>query len=102
MIKKRYEKFFEDNVPVCWLDIFDPAIDRGRILFVPDICIFHKGVPTILIEVVNKNFLTKNKVQKIAKFFDGHYFQLYQVSAYQIMQMTDSIEKITFDLIYQG
>jgi len=35
------------------LDWFDKSIDRGKILFVPDIVVFHKGSPKYIFEIVH-------------------------------------------------
>lgn len=78
---------------------FDPSIDRGRILFVPDICIFHKGTPTIFIEVVHKNTTPKWKINKINDFFDGFSIDIYEVSAFEIMSQVGDLSKIAFKYI---
>lgn len=70
------------------LDWFDPAIDRGKFLFIPDITIFHKGTPVILIEVVHKHPLTQSKIDTIKKFFDGYQIELYEIEAEEILRHT--------------
>ncbi len=70
------------------LDWFDTKIDRGKIIFVPDITIFHKGCPTIIIEVVHKNSLTKSKIEKIKQFFQYHHVELYEIDAEEILRHT--------------
>lgn len=71
------------------LEWFDPAIDRGKFLFVPDITIFHKGTAVILIEVVHKNPLTETKIETIKKFFGGHHVEVYEIEAEEILRHTD-------------
>lgn len=71
----------------------DPAMwfsdeDKGKILFVPDITIFHKGTPKYLIEVVNTNSVSGAKFNAIAKFFNGHYVEIHQISADEILRHT--------------
>lgn len=88
---------FEDwrgKNPVDW---FDPTFDRGRILFVPDIVIFHKGVPNIFIEIVHTNPVSENKIKSIRKFFSGHFIHLYEIKATHILQ--HRIPPLLFDCI---
>lgn len=87
---------YERHMSNC-LDWFDPEFDRGKILFIPDITIFHKGEPKILIEIVHKNKTPQWKINKINKFFS--YVELYEVSAYQIMAQIKSCDKIKFNKI---
>lgn len=70
------------------LEWFDPLVDRGKILFVPDITIFHKGSATILIEVVHKNPLTNTKIDIIKKFFEGYHVEVYEIEAEEILRHT--------------
>jgi hypothetical protein len=70
------------------LEWFDKNYNRGKILFVPDITIFHKGTATIFIEIVHRHHLEQPKIQAIEKFFEGHLIQVYEVSAEQILNNT--------------
>jgi hypothetical protein len=70
------------------LDWFDKNYNRGKILFVPDITIFHKGTPTIFIEIVHTHHLEQKKINAIEKFFEGHLIQVYEISARQILGNT--------------
>lgn len=72
------------------LNWFDPTFNRGNILFVPDITIFHKGLPSILIEVVHTNPISKWKVERIQKFFKGHYIELYEIESEEILKKDSS------------
>ena len=67
---------------------FDPKINRGRYLFVPDITIFHKGTAYILIEVIHKNELTWDKIAAIDLFFNGN-VQLFTIEAEEILRQTE-------------
>jgi hypothetical protein len=75
-------------------DYFNPAFNRGEILFIPDICIFHKGTPTIFIEIVNTSFCSNKKINKIKKFFDSCYIEVWEVFADDILNLTSIPEKI--------
>lgn len=70
------------------LEWFDVNFNRGNILFVPDITIFHKGTPTIFIEVVHSHHTEQPKLNAIEKFFAGCLIQVYEVSAKQILENT--------------
>lgn len=70
------------------LDWFDKNYNRGKILFVPDITIFHKGTATIFIEIVHRHHLELPKIQAIERFFDGYLIKVYEVSAEQILNNT--------------
>lgn len=72
------------------LDWFDNTFNKGKILFVPDITIFHKGTPTIFIEVVHMHHIEHKKLQAIEKFFEGNFIQVYEVSASQILSNTST------------
>jgi len=71
------------------LDWFKDGVDRGKILFVPDITIFHKGTPKILIEVVHSNPVSDEKLEAIHKWYDGEYFELYEVFSSWILEQTE-------------
>jgi hypothetical protein len=81
---------------------FDENFNRGKILFVPDIVIFSKGCPVIIIEVVHRNPLSEEKLNKIGKFFSGNYCQIYQVYADTILNQCNETDKIKFDLIAEA
>lgn len=68
--------------PLLW---FDPVFDRGKILFVPDITVFHKGQAAILIEIIHSNPVSSEKLKKIQQFFAGNYVELYEASAYNVL-----------------
>ena len=87
---------FEENN---YLEMFAKDFDRGRILFVPDICIFHKGTPKFFLEVVHKNSVAEWKKERIKSFFDGFYIEAYEVSALEILSQVNDISNITFTKI---
>lgn len=76
---------------------FNDGLDRGKILFVPDIVIFHKGVPNIFIEIVHTHPCEEKKLNAIKKFFEGHLIQVYEVSASEILDnTTEELKKCNF------
>lgn len=72
----------------------NPEFDRGALLFVPDICIFHKGTPTMLFEVVCTNPVSKEKKKRIEKFFDGFHVEVYEIYADEILRYCEIPEHI--------
>ena len=69
--------------PLQW---FDKTIDRGKILFVPDITIFHKGTPKYLIEIVHTNPVSEQKIDKIINFFD-YGIEVHEVNVKDILKV---------------
>ncbi len=69
---------------------FDPNFDRGKFLFQPDVTIFHKGVATILLEVVYTNPTSTEKLERIKRFFNGHHVELYDIDAEEILRYEHS------------
>jgi len=59
---------------------FDPKFDRGPILFVPDVTVFHKGSPVYLLEVVHTSHVSTDKLSRIKRFFSNHP-SVYEVDA---------------------
>ena len=74
-----------DNNIEC-LDWFRKDYNRGKILFVPDITIFHKGTPKYIIEIVNTHTLSNKKLDTIKNFFKGHEIEVYQIFADEILR----------------
>lgn len=70
-------------------DVFEKSFNRGNILFVPDITIFHKGLPAIMIEIVYTNDLTKEKIKRIRDFCyrEGFYPTIYTIKADDILEI---------------
>lgn len=83
-----------------YLKRFDNSFDRGRILFVPDITIFHKGSAMIFIEVVYTNKTPQWKIDRMQLFFEDNYFEIYEVSAWDIMRQVGNLDNITLKKIY--
>lgn len=81
------------NNPLEW---FDPLYNRGELLFTSDIVIFHKGMPSIFIEVVEPHWLVSEKAAKIQSFFGKNTVSLYQVDATNILLCSSTIENIDF------
>lgn len=74
----------------------DESFDRGPILFVPDICIFHKGTPIYFIEVVHKNRTNEKKLSRIKQFFDGFFIEVYEIDAENILSQTNKFCNLKF------
>ena len=100
------EYYFEDSLglvepkyrnpnenPMSW---FDPMFDRGKLLFVVDFAIFHKGLPAIMIHVVEPNYLMGAKAEAIQKAMGEGWVQLYQVSATNILLCTKELKDVEF------
>lgn len=79
---------YEERQETPCINWFDKNYNRGEILFVPDITIFHKGVARILVEVVHKSPVTESKLNKIKAFFNGHNVIIYEISAQEILRHT--------------
>jgi hypothetical protein len=73
------------------LNWFDSKFNRGKILFVPDVTIFHKGTPVILLEVVHTSPLTTWKIEKVKKFFEGYHVEVYEIEAEEVLRHDKSI-----------
>lgn len=84
-------------------EAFDPQQIhlRGRLLFVPDIAIFHKGSPSHLIEVVHKSYPSEKKIQEIQTFFDtkGAGINLLTISADHILGQVQEPKSLSFEKI---
>lgn len=82
--------YFENSGGVIWDGYrpvgFDPAADRGKILFVPDIVIFDKGAVRTLIEVVHTSPVSEVKLQAIDRFAGGYQVEVYEVWADTILE----------------
>jgi len=102
-------RFFESSRPYYFEEsdglmevgkvVFEPNFDRGRILFAPDICIFHQGVAAILIEVVHKNGVSDQKLSVIKDFYKDTPFELYEIGAEEILRHTDVPKKLACRLL---
>lgn len=84
------------NSDIC----FDKDIDRGKIIFVPDITIFHKGQAQIFIEIVHKSGPTRKKKEDIHKFFDGLCYELYTIKPENILCNTGVPEWLAYKQIH--
>lgn len=70
-------------------DYFDNDFDRGSILFVPDITIFHKGMAVFFIEIVNTNDVSDAKLKRMKSFAEreGYFPTLYKIKADDILNI---------------
>lgn len=105
-------KFYESSRPHYFEDslgLVDPGksvdfmdIDRGKILFVPDITVFSQGVAHILIEVVHKNPVSAKKLSVIKDFYKDQWVELYEVSADSILNNIGIPNKVQSRLIFSN
>lgn len=65
---------------------FDPNFKRGKILFVPDICVFHKGTPWLLFEIKHTHPVPDYKIKAIDAFLSCA--ELYEIEADSILNLT--------------
>lgn len=70
-------------------DRFDKDFNRGSILFVPDITIFHKGMAVFFIEIVNTSDITDQKFRRIKNFAnrEGYYPTIYKIKVDDILNI---------------
>lgn len=73
------------NNPLLW---FDENFNRGKILFVPDVTVFHKGLPRYFFEVVHKHHVSEDKLQRIEAFFTYTTVEVYEIEADFILNRT--------------
>jgi hypothetical protein len=69
-----------------YYDLFDPNIDRGKILFVPDITVFQNEYPTYLFEVVHTNPVSHLKRFNMSLFFRNHPVEVFEIKAEDILR----------------
>jgi len=88
-LDNNYDQFFESNV------------DRGRLLFVPDITIFHKGDVSYMIEVVHTNPVNERKLNTIKKWIydKGACAKLFEISAENILRQCGEPTSLIFNKI---
>lgn len=79
-------KFYKTSHPY----YFEQGENSGQTLFIPDITIFHKGQAFILIEIVHRSPLTKQKLGRIRNFFGDCYFEIYTIEADHILNNTST------------
>lgn len=72
----------------------------GRILFIPDIVIFHQGYPKIIIEVVHKNPPSDEKIERIKLFAKDTDIELHTVKASHIMGKVKTIDNLITTQIF--
>lgn len=90
-------KFYENDDPYYFENsgfLHDENFNRGQISFVPDVCVFHKGQPTLLFEVVCSNPVSKNKKAKIERFFNGYHVEVYEIHADEILRHCEVPKKL--------
>lgn len=84
-----------------WRDAFKEGYPKGKLLFVPDITIFHKGCPSIVVEVVHKSSVSKSKLDKIIAWGNKHAdLEVWEIEADNILNQTNLRCNLKFELIY--
>ena len=75
--------------------------DRGKIIFIPDIIVFHKGMVNYVFEVVHTSPISDEKRQKMIDFF-GEYTSCYEIEAEHILSFDKNIipKKLTCTKIF--
>ena len=88
---------FKDYI---YKDLYLPNFNKGKILFVPDITIFHKGSVRHFIEVVHKSEPTQKKIGNIQYFFKvagWGYCDLWLISADHILGQVNKPDTLNFE-----
>jgi len=98
------DPWLRDNSKLCYVDndyekLFKQNIDRGKLLFVPDITIFHKGDARIFIEVVHSNPVSQKKIDIIKKWLNGGYAEVFEIDAEEILRHCDVPNTLNFKRI---
>ena len=65
---------------------FIKGYDHGKILFVPDITIFHKGTASYLFEIIHSNPVSDEKIKRIKLFFRYHPVEVYEIESEIILR----------------
>ncbi len=98
-LKHEYYAQTGETIPENPLEWFDTKLDRGIILFVPDIVIFHKGTPKYFFEVVHRNSVSPEKILAIKQFFKGNNPAVYEVDAEFILRQIGVPKEIRCSLL---
>lgn len=96
-LNPRREFAFKDYT---YKDLYIENFNKGKILFVPDICIFHKGSVRHMIEVVHKSEPTQRKIGNIQYFFKTAgwgYCDLWLIAADHILGQISKPESLNFE-----
>lgn len=88
------------NAPVDPTTWFDPDYDRGKLLFTPDITIFHKGTPKYLFVIETVVSPSEERLRAIEEFFQGDVPEVFGISADTILHQTGVPEDHLFAVQY--
>jgi len=88
--EKDWEFYFEGGSERCSYDFKELRHNEiiknyGKILFVPDITVFHCGSPAYIFEIKHTHGLTKEKVKTMKDFFPG--VQVVEIMADDILNL---------------
>jgi len=85
-------------------ELFRPSANLGRLLFIPDITIFHKGQAAHFVEVVHTNPVSIDKLHKIAdwwKYKQGGWLNIWEVEAEWVLRQTKEPSEVQATLIFE-
>lgn len=91
-------KFFERSHPY----YFEHGQPEGRILFVPDITVFHQGAAHLLIEVVHTSEVSEEKIEAIKRFFHNQWVQVWEINAEEVLRQTHRPTQLRANLIWSN
>lgn len=92
--------FYEKSSPYYFEDS-EEGHEFSKMLFVPDITIFHKGSAITLIEVVHQNHVSDEKLKKIINFFNGD-IAVFEIDAEEILRQIEVPKKLKYRLLHSG
>lgn len=65
---------------------FEDGVNKGKVLFRPDVTVFHKGVPLYLFEICCNSSVSKSKIRKIMNFFKYNLPYVYEFDVREIVK----------------
>lgn len=87
---------FHEKSDIYYFECSDNDHLKTKLLFTPDITIFHKGEAKILIYISE---LSVNEYNEIMLFYAGNYVEIYEADDYFIMFRTEKSENTTLKMI---
>lgn len=77
--------FYENSSPYYFEH--EPKVP-GKILFIPDICVFSRGQVYLLFEIVHKSDISEAKAAKLQAFFKDQFVEIHVIQADYILNHT--------------
>lgn len=81
---------------------FEHGDNRGRILFVPDIVVFHQGAAHLLLEVVHKSAVSERKLDDIRCFFLDQQVEVWEIQAETILLQIERPQWLSANLVWRN